>query len=140
MSSRALTSLLAALVLAAGCGSAAADEPAPPASQPPTELRVSFRPSANAEAVRATLTCDPVGGTHPQADAACRALAAHAGALEPVAADVACTEIYGGPEKAVVEGTLAGRRVRASFSRENGCEIDRWDRLEPLFRLGVVSK
>lgn len=136
MSSPALTSLLAALILGAGCGSVAADEPGSPASPPPTELRVSFRPSANAEAVSATLTCDPAGGTHPRAEAACHALAAHADALEPVAGDVACTEIYGGPETAVVEGTLRGRRVEASFSRENGCEIDRWDGLEPLLRLG----
>jgi hypothetical protein len=34
-----------------------------------------------------------------------------------------------------VRGTVEGRAVRASLSRENGCEIERWDALEPLLRL-----
>lgn len=35
----------------------------------------------------------------------------------------ACTEIYGGPETARVTGTLDGRRVDASITRNDGCGI-----------------
>jgi len=53
--------------------------------------------------------------------------------LRPVPADVACTEIYGGPQKAVVVGRFRGRLVRATFNRRDGCEIDRWNRVAFLF-------
>ncbi|WP_024286723.1 SSI family serine proteinase inhibitor [Cellulomonas sp. KRMCY2] len=80
------------------------------------------------------LTCDPPGGDHPDPDAACAALAAAGGADAFVAPprDEMCTEIYGGPQVATVEGTVDGTRVRARFSRTNGCEISRWDALAPL--------
>lgn len=44
-----------------------------------------------------------------------------------------CTQQYGGPERAVVTGTLEGEEVDATFSRENGCEIARFDTLLPLW-------
>ena len=44
----------------------------------------------------------------------------------------ACTDIFGGPATATVKGTLRGEEIDASFSRENGCEIGRWDRVESL--------
>jgi Subtilisin inhibitor-like len=98
------------------------------------DLRVEFSPGASA-GESATLTCDPTGGTHPRAEAACTVLAEQPDALEPVPADAACTQIYGGDETAAVTGTLRGQPVDASFSRENGCEISRWDALDPLLRL-----
>jgi hypothetical protein len=49
----------------------------------------------------------------------------------PVPKNVACTEIYGGPQTARVIGAVKGNRVWASLSRTNGCEISRWDRLSP---------
>lgn len=80
-----------------------------------------------------TLTCDPVGGTHPDPAAACAALTAHgATALPPKRKDVACTEVYGGPQKATIRGTWQGKPVRSSFSRTDGCEISRWDQLKGL--------
>jgi hypothetical protein len=42
-----------------------------------------------------------------------------------------CTEIYGGPQRARVVGTVKGQPVRATFSRTNGCEIARWQRISP---------
>jgi hypothetical protein len=39
----------------------------------------------------------------------------------------ACTEIYGGPETAHVTGTLGGRRVDATISRNNGCGISDYE-------------
>jgi len=44
----------------------------------------------------------------------------------------ACTEIYGGPERARVTGTIAGREVDRRFSRTNGCDISDWERAQPL--------
>ena len=52
------------------------------------------------------LTCNPPGGTHPDPEAACRALESNgAVALPPVPGDKACTQIYGGPESASITGT-----------------------------------
>ena len=86
-----------------------------------------------------TLTCDPAGGTHPDPAAACRILQAHgATALPPVRKDVACTQVYGGPQRATITGTWQGRPVRSSFSRVNGCEISRWDLLRGLLPPGGI--
>lgn len=45
----------------------------------------------------------------------------------------ACTEIYGGPDTATIEGGLDGRTVRVHLDRSNGCEIDRFDAWTPVF-------
>jgi hypothetical protein len=45
----------------------------------------------------------------------------------------ACTEQYGGPEVATVEGTFDGQPVKATFTRTNGCEIARFDLASPLW-------
>ena len=82
--------------------------------------------------VQWSLECGPPGGTHPDPQAACAAIEANLDVFEPLAADVICTEIYGGPETARVEGLWEGERVVVSLSRVNGCEIDRWDRWQPV--------
>ena len=61
--------------------------------------------------------------------AACRALM---NLPDRVGADQACAMIYGGPETASVTGEVSGRRVDERFSRNNGCEIDRWRRAAAL--------
>ena len=86
--------------------------------------------------MEATLTCDPPGGTHPNPDAACSALAGDPQAFEPVPPDTACTMIFGGPEQATVVGTVNGEEIDAAFERSNGCELDRWDRMAALLQLG----
>jgi hypothetical protein len=135
MSWRALASLLAGAALLSACGSEDAGSgggAAPPAAQ----LQVQFWPMGEeGEVVSAILACDPVGGTHPRAARACAVLAEFPDALQSVPRDVACTEIYGGPETAAVTGTLDGRSIRARFNRTNGCEIARWEKLHPLLRL-----
>jgi len=52
--------------------------------------------------------------------------------LAPTPGDTACTTIFGGPETASIRGTLRGDAVDATFSRSDGCEIDRWTRVEDL--------
>jgi hypothetical protein len=44
----------------------------------------------------------------------------------------ACSQIFGGPERALVAGTIGGRRVRRAFSRTDGCNIADWRRAMPL--------
>jgi hypothetical protein len=50
----------------------------------------------------------------------------------PTPDDVACTQQYGGPDTATVTGTLRGEAIDARFSRENGCEIARWEKVAAL--------
>lgn len=59
---------------------------------------------------------------------ACRALESSPEALWPTA-DRACTEIYGGPQRARIRGDVNGRRVDVVVQRNNGCGIEDWDSL-----------
>ena len=131
-------SALAAAFLLPACGTeggdGGADAAVPPS--PAIELRVEFFPKgAGAGGESATLTCDPVGGTHPHPVEACAALDTHADALAPVPPDAVCTQIYGGDETATVTGVVQGEEADATFNRTNGCEIARWDALAPLLDL-----
>ena len=59
-----------------------------------------------------------------------RKLAAVASALRDSARrDRACIELYGGPHRALVTGTLRGEKVSARFSRVDGCAIAAYDSL-----------
>ncbi len=96
-----------------------------------TALRIAFFEDGGKPETKTvwTLRCDPVGGTLPRAPVACRELSRLGWqTLRPVPPDVACTEIYGGPQVAVVTGVVDGRRVWVKLRRDNGCEIDRWNR------------
>ena len=127
---------VAVVVLLAGCGGEDVGGEAP--AEPRTEVRITVWPSGKAGPSReTTLRCDPPGGTHPDPEAACAALAANEEALAPVPPDAICTQIYGGRQEARVTGVVRGRRVDAAFSRRNGCEIARWDRLKTLFAQGA---
>jgi hypothetical protein len=95
-----------------------------------TSLTIVVTPAEGAKTSTYDLTCDPAGGEHPQPAQACDAIAA-AGAdiFEEPPADQTCTQQYGGPQVATITGTYDGKDVEATFSRANGCEIDRWDEL-----------
>lgn len=80
-----------------------------------------------------TLRCAPVGGTLPHPASACTKLMRVQRPFAPVPKNTACTQIYGGPQIATVTGTFRGEPVAAEFSRTNGCEIERWDRVAFLF-------
>ena len=55
-----------------------------------------------------------------------------ADAFAPLPADVMCTQEFGGAQTATVRGSVDGTTVNATFARNNGCEISRWDRLVVL--------
>lgn len=79
-----------------------------------------------------TLTCDPVGGTHPGRARACAMLESLDQPFAALPTGLACTMIYSGPETARVVGRWAGRPVDRSFSRTNGCETARWHQYRAL--------
>lgn len=109
-----------------------ASESEPPGPEPTADLTVSVS-DGNGAVTTSMLTCAPPGGDHPDPAAACAALAvAGTDVFSPPDPDLACTEIYGGPQTASITGTVGGTRVNATFSRTNGCEIARWDALGPI--------
>ena len=126
---RTAAALLAALALAlVGCGG---DDEEGPVSEAETELEITLDPDGEGEgeALVAMLEC-------PGADRPAAACAAVAELPEDPAAapppGTACTEIYGGPDVATIEGTLEGEAISAELTRENGCEIERFQRFAPV--------
>ncbi len=84
-----------------------------------------------------TLTCQPTGGDHPDPAKACGVLGANGdNAFRPTPAGQACSQVYGGPQKALVRGTWRGKAVSAQFDLENGCEVSRWNMLLGLLPPG----
>jgi hypothetical protein len=131
---RVLLVVLLPVLLLAACSGGRDEVTAEPAAG--TELAVEVVAEPGAEPRSWTLTCEPPGGDHPDPDAACAALTRSPDALAPLPADVVCTEVYGGPQTAVVRGTSQGREVALELSRTDGCRTDQWDRLGALLPAG----
>jgi hypothetical protein len=115
---------------AVGCGGDDNEEQ-PAAVNSIAELTVTVDPDGDggAKPKTATVKCGPASDSKE-----CAALAdMKADVFEPVPGNVACTQQYGGPETAQVTGTFKGRQVDAKFSRVNGCEISRWEKMSPVF-------
>ena len=73
-----------------------------------------------------TLRCDPPAGTFPDPDGACNALDELDQPFAETPEDAVCTEQYGGPEVASVNGVFRDETVNTRFSRDDGCEVGRW--------------
>jgi hypothetical protein len=110
--------------------------PLPLTGQGDNSLTVTFKADDKSKPVVMTLSCHPTGGDHPRAEEACARLdAVEQDGTDPFAKpapDEVCTYIYGGPQTAAVVGTWKGEAVDAKFSRANGCEIARWNAIEPV--------
>jgi hypothetical protein len=97
------------------------------------ELAIVVNPSETEPALSYTLVCQDglpaAESKHPEAEAACAALKSKPELLNPPArsTDQACTEQYGGPQRASVTGVVDGTPVEVSFARRNGCEIAAWN-------------
>jgi len=112
--------------------------PAAAAAPSRTDLRIRVWPDGTGGRSKLwTLSCGPVGGTLPRPARACRVLASIRAPFAPVPSDAVCSEIYGGPQVALVTGTFRGRRVWTWFRRRNGCETARWARVQVLFPIRV---
>lgn len=97
-------------------------------------LRIAVRANPTAPARITTLRCNPTGGTVPNPAEACRRLLSTGRAIfAPTPPGTPCTMIYGGPQEALVTGTLGGAKIWARFRRRDGCEIARWNRIAFLF-------
>jgi len=140
-----LAVLALVLVLAAGACAGDEDEPGggagrgPVDAGPPVRLAVVVEPGRGVRAVESTLTCDGGEAVASGAiadrgeDAACARVREIADLLLTAPdRDRVCTSIYGGPQTALVSGTIGAQRVERAFSRENGCAISDWDAAVPL--------
>ena len=125
---RGLVSLVVCILGVASTGASLASP------QATTTLRITYWEDGSRTAASEswTLRCDPPRGTLPQPARACmRLFSSGARAFAPTPQGMACTEIYGGPQKARVVGIAAGDRVWATFARADGCQIARWNRITP---------
>jgi subtilisin inhibitor-like len=138
-----LLAALLSLLAVAACGSAAAptgSAAAPSSSRSHSQaakvsLTVVVKTHPRAKPQRWTLTCDPVGGTHPNAKAACRQLLAAKNPFAPIPRGLMCPMIPAGPQTgtAQVSGTYFGKQVSSTFSRQNPCGAIRWAALGVVF-------
>ncbi|MFI0369411.1 SSI family serine proteinase inhibitor [Actinomadura sp. 1N219] len=109
-----------------------------PSGTPADTLTINVKASKEAPAKTWTLNCEPPGGDHPKVADACAALTKAKDPFKPVPKEQQCTMIYGGPELATVKGTWQGKEINAEFSRDDGCQLHRWEQVGPLF--GPVPK
>jgi hypothetical protein len=121
-----------------------APAPTAPSQLPPgpgagnAELAISVKPSDTEAALNYTLVCQGGAPTseskHPAAETACTALKDNPAILTPSTKNTAqaCTEQYGGPQKATVTGIVDETPVDATFSRTNGCEISAWNAAQAI--------
>ncbi len=107
----------------AGCG-AEDDAPVPAGPAPTTQLTVRVDPDGRGPEPAKAAQVRSASGLRP-AD------------FEPVPDDVACTELFGGPETATISGTLERERVEGRFSRQDGCAIARWEKVSALLAEAV---
>ena len=125
-----MRSLVPALIAVALFGSACGtDDPSPASSGSSklADLTITVDHGSGA-AKTLELTCDA-----PTDSDVCGAAAGVSAAdLAPTPGNTACTQLFGGPETATIKGTIRGDAVNASFSRSDGCEIERWAKVEPL--------
>jgi hypothetical protein len=124
---------LAALALV-GCGGSGGDD----AGDSKIDLKLTLWPTGtDGDSISWTLRCEPTGGDHPDAAAACAALTAVKDPFGKPPPPPRCKEIPGSsPEVALLEGDFRGRKVRSMFERSSACVAGRWDRIAPVFDTG----
>ncbi|WP_051298954.1 hypothetical protein [Arthrobacter castelli] len=125
-------------------GSSDSTGPAPDEGHYNVELRITVTPEPGAEPQKYLLQCDGTTPSEasnvPKPEAACALVEKSARALFFTKPDptMQCTQQYGGPQTATVKGTVNGRPVQAEFARTDGCEISRWNAMEPILGAGGV--
>ena len=134
-------SSLGASALLTACAAPAEDAAGPAvvsSGLPERDLVVEVDPGDGTPAQRYALACgSAAAGNHPDAARACAHLLRADDPFAPLPTDVMCTELYGGPQTALVKGTWDAEPVEVELSREDGCRIAQWDSLGPLLPLPV---
>jgi hypothetical protein len=122
------------LLLVAACGG---DDVVTTADPPAAGTSLVVEVDAGTGATeRWRLTCEPVGGDHPDPEGACAAVAAQPDPFAPIPPEAVCTQVYGGPETATVRGTHRGRPVDLGLARTDGCRMSQWDALAAVVAPG----
>jgi hypothetical protein len=109
----------------------------PPVSPQPDGLLVTVRDSASSPPFSWSLSCNPVGGSHPNPVAACDTLSRTSNPFAPAPAGVMCSLIYYGPQTATITGYWQGQPVSAQFSRTDGCQEQRWEKIAAVLVIPV---
>ena len=128
----AANSLIAVMGTAAiaACGTT----PAPgtgTGAAPKVSLHITEKSTTGKATKHWTLTCDPSGGTHPHADAACKALL---GIKNPFAGPVAgtnCPMILANAPSFTLTGTWYGKHVSKTIA-DGGCTMATWNKLNKV--------
>ncbi len=125
--------LAAAAVGAAGCGDSDDASSGDAFAEGDSSLTVALDPDGPdgpGEQLTEDVNCEDGAD-----DEVCQAVAGlDVEALAPVSPDTACTEIFGGPDTASLEGTIEGEEVDVDLTRANGCEIERFEAAAPLLQ------
>ncbi|GEM_PF-800425 len=127
------------LIVAAVCGAAATacgSQPAgsaAPGGSHAARVSLTITVDDHAGAPRHwTLRCDPPGGTHPDAAAACRVLLHAKNPFGAIPKGMMCPMIAADAKTATVKGTFFGRHIDTTFT-EGGCQLLRWAKIGQIF-------
>jgi hypothetical protein len=128
----AANSLIAVMGTAAiaACGTT----PAPgtgAAAKPKVSLHVTELSTTGKATKHWTLSCDPAGGTHPHADAACQALLAIKNPFAQPAAGTNCPMILANAPRFILYGTWYGKHVSKTIA-DGGCTMGTWNKLSKV--------
>jgi hypothetical protein len=127
---------VAGILAIAACGSVAApassgsgaggSSSSPAAAKASLSMSVQDGPGTTVK--HWTLRCDPAGGTHPHAAAACSALLALKNPFAKPAAGRMCPMILASARRATFTGTWFGTKVDQTIV-DGGCDLGRWSKL-----------
>jgi hypothetical protein len=127
--------LIAAVCAAAAtaCGTTQAPTSTGPAQPAAPKVSLDIKVSgSNITTKHWTLQCDPAGGTHPDAAAACNTLLKAKSPFAPVPKGVMCPMIMAGTRTAIVKGTYFGQHIDTTFT-QGGCQLARWAKVGQIF-------
>jgi hypothetical protein len=115
---------------AAACGTAASGGGGAASSPPKVSLNITVTGVPGRASQHWTLTCDPTGGTHPNAAAACAELLRYKEPFAPLLQpkDLACPMILASSKVATIKGTYFGQPVNTTL-HDGACDLSRWAQL-----------
>jgi Subtilisin inhibitor-like len=122
---------VALVAVVAACGSVAVPGTGGVTSSPApakASLHITVQNGVGTKPTFWTLRCDPAGGTHPHAAAACSALMAMKEPFAPPPAHQMCPMILASAKRATFSGTWFGTKVQRTIA-DGGCDLARWSQL-----------